>query len=54
MTMHKGFTLNAQTGAARLNALRQRRDHIENTIQQLHDQLYIIDAEIVEIGGLTS
>jgi len=52
MTHHLGFTINAKTGEARLNALRQRRDHIENQIQELHDKLYVIDAEIVDLGGI--
>ena len=53
MTQHPGFTLNSiKDPAARLNALRQKRDHIQNQIEELYDKLEIIDGEIVEIGGL--
>jgi chaperonin cofactor prefoldin len=48
---HPGFTLNSikRTGA-RLKALRERRKHIENQIEELQDKLYIIDGEIVALG----
>jgi len=48
---HPGFTLNGikRTGA-RLKALRERRKHIENQIEELQDKLYIIDGEIVALG----
>ena len=50
MTPHPGFTLNAvKNPEARLNALRQRRDHIENQIEELHDKLGIIDGEIIAL-----
>jgi len=48
---HPGFALNSikRTGA-RLKALRERRKHIENQIEELRDKLYIIDGEIVALG----
>ena len=53
MILHPGFTLNAiKSPEARMNALRQRRDHIENQIEELHDKLSIIDGEIIELGRL--
>ena len=53
MTFHPGHTPNVvKNPLARMNALRQRRDHIENQIEELHDKLSIIDGEIIELGGL--
>lgn len=46
-----GFTLNTQPNPIRLKMLRERREHLENTIKQMQDALYIIDCEIVEAGA---
>jgi hypothetical protein len=43
-----GFTLNTQPNPIRIEMLRERRKHLEETIKQMQDALYIIDCEIAE------
>jgi hypothetical protein len=49
MTPAYGFTVNTQPPANKLRMLRERRQHLEDTIRQMQDALYIIEYEIMEL-----
>jgi hypothetical protein len=49
MTPAYGFTLNTQPPAGKLRMLQERRQHLEDTIRQMQDALYIIEYEIMEL-----